>query len=81
MQNNYIPGIFFPLMRQMDTSKMNIKSAIGNTPMVELKNIVPGGSARILAKMESANPTGSMKDRMAKAVIEGAERKGFIKRG
>jgi len=49
--------------------------------MVELKNIVPSKSARIIAKMESANPTGSMKDRMAKAVIDGAERKGLIKRG
>lgn len=56
-------------------------NAIGDTPLVELCNIVPSGGARIVAKMESANPTGSMKDRMAKAVIEGAERKGFIRKG
>lgn len=49
--------------------------------MVELKKIVPAGSARIIAKMESTNPTGSMKDRMAKSVIESAERKGLIKKG
>lgn len=59
----------------------SIINTIGNTPMVELKNIVATNSARIVAKMESANPTGSMKDRMAKAVIEAAERKGLIKQG
>ena len=48
-------------------------SAIGNTPLVELQKVVPPGSARIVAKLESANPTGSMKDRMAKAAIEHAE--------
>ena len=58
-----------------------ITDAIGNTPMVELKNIVPANSARIIAKVESANPTGSMKDRMAKTVIDGAERKGLIRKG
>lgn len=65
----------------MTSGNTNIKDAIGNTPMIELKNIVPTNSARIIAKLESANPTGSMKDRMAKAVIEGAEKKGFIKPG
>jgi cysteine synthase len=65
----------------MAAKKINIKDSIGNTPMVELKNIVAPTTARIIAKLESANPTGSMKDRMAKAVIEGAERKGFIKAG
>lgn len=58
----------------------SIRNAIGNTPLVELKNIVPVNSARIVAKMESANPTGSMKDRMAVAVIEAAEKKGFIQK-
>jgi cysteine synthase A len=54
---------------------------IGNTPMVELASIVPAGSARILAKLESANPTGSMKDRMARAVIEAAEADGRLRPG
>ncbi|MDO8550577.1 MAG: pyridoxal-phosphate dependent enzyme, partial [Ignavibacteria bacterium] len=57
----------------MTSGNTNIKDAIGNTPMIELKKIVPANSSRIMAKLESANPTGSMKDRMAKAVIEGAE--------
>ena len=59
----------------------SILHSIGNTQLVQLKNIVPATSARIVVKMESANPTGSMKDRMAKAVIEGAEKKGLIKKG
>ncbi len=63
------------------TITTSIKDAIGNTPMIALKNIVPSGSARIIAKMENANPTGSMKDRMAKAAIEGAERKGLLRKG
>lgn len=65
----------------MSISATSITGAIGNTPLVELKKIVPAGSARILAKLESANPTGSMKDRMGVAVIAAAERKGLIKPG
>lgn len=65
----------------MIAKSTSVTDAIGNTPLVELNNIVPPDSARIVAKMESANPTGSMKDRMAKAVIEGAGKRGFIKRG
>ena len=52
---------------------MSILGAIGNTPLVELTRIVPDGSARIVAKLESSNPTGSMKDRMALAAISAAE--------
>ncbi len=64
----------------MTSGNTNIIDAIGNTPLITLKNIVPANSARIIAKLESANPTGSMKDRMAKAVIESAQRKGLINR-
>src|SRR5258705_2026603 len=58
-----------------------VLDAIGRTPVVELRRLVPAGSARILAKLESANPTGSMKDRMAKAVIEAAEADGRLPPG
>lgn len=58
-----------------------ILDAIGNTPIVPLRKIVPEGSARILVKLEWANPTGSMKDRMARAVIEAAVRDGRLKPG
>ncbi len=59
----------------------SILDAIGNTPMVELRHVVPDGSARILAKLEWANPTGSMKDRMAKAAVEAAAADGRLEPG
>ena len=61
--------------------KNTLLGAIGNTPLVELQKVVPPGSARIVAKLEWANPTGSMKDRMAKAAIERAEADGRLRPG
>ncbi len=58
-----------------------ILEAIGNTPLVDLSNFAQAGSARVVAKLESANPTGSMKDRMAAAVIEAAEADGRLQPG
>ena len=55
--------------------------AIGDTPLVELKRLSPKPGVRIWAKMESMNPTGSVKDRVARAMIEDAEEKGLIKPG
>lgn len=54
---------------------------VGGTPMVEIRRLVPEGSARVLLKLESANPTGSMKDRMALAMIEAGERSGRLRPG
>lgn len=54
---------------------------IGNTSLLALRRIVPENGARILLKLESENPTGSMKDRMALAMIEVAERDGRLKPG
>jgi cysteine synthase A len=59
----------------------DVLGAIGNTPLVELRKIVPTGSARIVAKLESANPTGSLKDRMARAAIDAAEADGRLRPG
>ena len=56
-----------PLVSETHTSVLD---AIGNTPLVEFCRIVPAGSARLVAKLESANPTGSMKDRMARALVQ-----------
>jgi cysteine synthase A len=56
----------------------SILASIGNTPVIELQRIVPKGCARILLKLESHNPTGSMKDRMAKSVIYGALSSGHL---
>ena len=60
---------------------MDILDAIGNTSMVRLRKIVPANGAEILAKLEWENPTGSMKDRMALAVISRAEKDGRLKPG
>lgn len=54
---------------------------IGNTPLFKLERLPEPGSAEIYVKFEGANPTGSMKDRMALAMIEGAEGRGELKPG
>ena len=56
----------------------DIVEAIGNTPLVELKRLSPKPGVRIWAKLESYNPTGSVKDRVARALIEDAEERGAI---
>ncbi len=59
----------------------DLVEAIGNTPLVELQRLSPKPGVRIWAKLESRNPTGSVKDRVAKALIEDAEAKGLISPG
>jgi cysteine synthase A len=59
----------------------SITSAIGNTPLVKLQKITPPNCADIYVKLEYFNPTGSYKDRMALAIIEGAEKRGTLKPG
>ena len=56
----------------------NILEAVGNTPLVRLNRVVPEGGATVYAKLESFNPMWSVKDRIAKGMIEAAERKGLI---
>jgi len=63
----------------MNEGKQNILQGIGNTTLLPLSNIVPKNGARILLKLENENPTGSMKDRMALAMIEAAEADGRLK--
>src|SRR5262249_25647743 len=60
---------------------MSILATIGHTRLVPLRHLVPQGSARILIKLEYENPTGSMKDRMALAMVEAAEADGRLKPG
>jgi len=62
-------------------ASQQILDAIGNTPLVELRHVVPPGSARVVAKLESANPTGSMKDRVARAMVERARADGRLPAG
>ncbi|TMM15905.1 MAG: cysteine synthase family protein [Actinobacteria bacterium] len=54
---------------------------VGSTPLVELRRLSPLGGARIFAKLEGQNPTGSIKDRVAKAMIEAAEAAGELEPG
>ena len=55
--------------------------AIGSTPLVRLRHCFPANGAELWLKLENRNPTGSMKDRMALAMIEGAERDGLLSPG
>ena len=66
--------------RAVETAQ-GVLAGIGSTPLIELRKVVPPGSARVLAKLEFANPTGSMKDRMALAAILAAEARGDISPG
>ncbi len=58
-----------------------IEQTIGNTPLVQLSRLVPGGAGRVLVKLEGNNPAGSVKDRPALFMIRGAESRGEIKEG
>ena len=60
---------------------MSVLDAIGNTSLVRLQKVIPPNGARIFVKLEWENPTGSMKDRMAQAVISRAEKDGRLKPG
>ena len=59
----------------------SVLDLIGNTPMVDVSNLSPNPQVRIIAKLESQNPFGSVKDRIAKGMIEQAEKDGFLQPG
>ena len=59
----------------------SVLDLIGNTPLVQLSKISPPNGATILGKVESFNPAGSVKDRIAKAMVESAENSGLITKG
>jgi cysteine synthase A len=59
----------------------SVLELIGATPLVRLQRVVPEGCAEILGKLESSNPAGSVKDRIALSMVEAAERAGLIKPG
>lgn len=65
----------------MEARSNHVLDAIGRTPLVECRHVVPARAARVVAKVESANPTGSMKDRMARAVVERAAADGRLAPG
>jgi cysteine synthase len=55
--------------------------AVGNTPVVQLNRVVPEGAGKVFIKLEYLNPTGSYKDRMAKTIVQEAERRGTLTPG
>jgi cysteine synthase len=59
----------------------SVLHAIGHTPVLRLRKVVPPDSADVYVKLEYFNPTGSYKDRMALAMIEGAEKRGTLRKG
>ncbi len=59
----------------------NILETVGDTPIVRLSRIAPASGAAVYAKLEWFNPTGSIKDRVAKGMVEAAERKGLLREG
>ena len=59
----------------------SVLRAIGSTPVVRLQRLVTPGAADVVIKLEYFNPTGSYKDRMALAMIEGAEKRGALRKG
>jgi len=65
----------------VDSLRRDILQCIGNTSMLALRKVTPKSGARVLLKVESENPTGSMKDRMALAMIEAAESDGRLRPG
>jgi cysteine synthase B len=64
-----------------DPSAPNLLDLVGGTPLVELKRLSPRPGVRILAKLEGQNPSGSIKDRIARGLVEAAERRGDLKPG
>ena len=69
------------MVRQKTGIADSVLDLVGGTPMVRLNRIVPEGAAEIVGKMESMNPAGSVKDRIALNMIEAAEREGRLKPG
>src|SRR4051794_30065810 len=65
----------------MPSVTTSVLEAIGHTPLVKLTRVVPPGAADVLVKLEQCNPTGSYKDRMALAMILGAEKRGALRPG
>ena len=59
----------------------SVLDAIGNTPLVRLRSLAPANGVEVWVKLEHLNPSGSLKDRMALALIEGAERDGLLEPG
>lgn len=77
---SYLSSLPLPEVRARQMRFDNIVASIGDTPMVEVPRISPKEGVRIYAKLEGQNPTGSLKDRIAKYMVEEAEAQGLLTR-
>ena len=75
---NFIPQ---SVLYNLKTKANNSLELIGSTPLIKLNRVVPENSANVFAKLEFFNPGGSVKDRIALAMVEDAEKKGILKPG
>ena len=71
----------FPRVEIVKSKFVNSLELIGGTPLVKLNSVIPSNGANIFAKLEFCNPGGSVKDRIALAMVEDAEKKGLLKPG
>ena len=69
------------MQSSFDTADTGLLAAIGRTPLVELHRLRPHAGVRLFAKLEGMNPSGSVKDRVALALVEDAERRGVLQPG
>ncbi len=70
-----------PITRRAPVVAASLLDLVGNTPLVELRRLSPNPNVKLYAKLEGQNPTGSIKDRVAKAMIEDAEARGQLASG
>ncbi len=68
-------------MQATSVARIRLSSSIGNTPLLQLRRVTPANAATVLAKAEFMNPSGSLKDRIAKYMIERAEERGELRPG
>jgi cysteine synthase len=69
------------MAKRVSASDASVLDAIGNTPIIRLRKVMPSTAAEVWIKLEGGNPTGSYKDRMALALIQGAETRGELRPG
>ena len=83
MSGNTVPSGDTPPARRQEREgpASSLLDLVGNTPLVELKRLAPSPAVRLYAKLEGQNPSGSIKDRIAKAMVETAEARGELEPG
>ena len=81
MTDTILPGVGTRSAPRLGAVHGNVLDLVGNTPVVDVSNLSPNPDVRLIAKLEMQNPWGSVKDRIAKAMIEAAEKDGSLQPG